>query len=102
VVRLAACPLFDHMPRRFYPVICMLAFVCLVAGSCPSTMLPPLYRWFSWCFNDAYIVWIHGAGLVIWYDVIRVVQCAGNRRTEMSKSRKVRGVGWDVCALGNG
>lgn len=37
-----------------------------------------------------------------WNDFIPLMQCAGNRRTEMSKSRKVRGVGWDVCALGNG
>ncbi|OAY75268.1 Sulfite oxidase [Ananas comosus] len=29
------------------------------------------------------------------------LQCAGNRRTAMSKARKVRGVGWDVAALGN-
>ncbi|EPS70580.1 hypothetical protein M569_04180, partial [Genlisea aurea] len=29
------------------------------------------------------------------------VQCAGNRRTAMSNVRKVRGVGWDVAALGN-
>ncbi|CAN6360829.1 unnamed protein product [Urochloa humidicola] len=35
------------------------------------------------------------------YSVTATLQCAGNRRTEMSKSRKVRGVGWDVCALGN-
>ncbi|CAL4892398.1 unnamed protein product [Urochloa decumbens] len=35
------------------------------------------------------------------YNVTATLQCAGNRRTEMSKSRKVRGVGWDVCALGN-
>lgn len=30
------------------------------------------------------------------------MQCAGNRRTAMSEVRKVKGVGWDVCALGNG
>ncbi|XP_015641574.1 sulfite oxidase [Oryza sativa Japonica Group] len=24
------------------------------------------------------------------------------RRTEISKSRKVRGITWDICALGNG
>ncbi|KAK3139731.1 hypothetical protein QOZ80_5AG0389000 [Eleusine coracana subsp. coracana] len=35
------------------------------------------------------------------YNVTATLQCAGNRRAEMSKSRKVRGVGWDVCALGN-
>ncbi|KAG0516955.1 hypothetical protein BDA96_09G046100 [Sorghum bicolor] len=35
------------------------------------------------------------------YNVTATLQCAGNRRTEMSRSRKVRGVGWDVCALGN-
>ncbi|KAG8051278.1 hypothetical protein GUJ93_ZPchr0009g2146 [Zizania palustris] len=35
------------------------------------------------------------------YNVTATLQCAGNRRTEMSKTRKVRGVGWDVCALGN-
>ncbi|KAF3778309.1 Sulfite oxidase [Nymphaea thermarum] len=27
--------------------------------------------------------------------------CAGNRRTAMSKVKTVKGVGWDVCALGN-
>lgn len=31
-----------------------------------------------------------------------VVQCAGNRRTAMSKTRTVKGVGWDVSAIGNG
>ncbi|XP_042395877.1 sulfite oxidase-like isoform X1 [Zingiber officinale] len=35
------------------------------------------------------------------YSVIATLQCAGNRRTEMSKTRKVRGVGWDVAAVGN-
>lgn len=29
-------------------------------------------------------------------------QCAGNRRTAMSKVKSVRGVGWDVSAIGNG
>lgn len=29
-------------------------------------------------------------------------QCAGNRRTAMSKVRTVRGVGWDISAIGNG
>ncbi|KAE8706672.1 Sulfite oxidase [Hibiscus syriacus] len=27
--------------------------------------------------------------------------CAGNRRTAMSKTREVRGVGWDVSSIGN-
>jgi hypothetical protein len=36
------------------------------------------------------------------YDVTATLQCAGNRRTAMSKVRKVRGVGWDISALGNG
>lgn len=31
-----------------------------------------------------------------------IIQCAGNRRTEMSKRRTVKGVGWDACALGTG
>ncbi|MFS7956383.1 putative sulfite oxidase [Helianthus anomalus] len=35
------------------------------------------------------------------YNVTATLQCAGNRRTAMSKTRTVRGVGWDVCALGN-
>ncbi|XP_057488971.1 sulfite oxidase-like isoform X2 [Actinidia eriantha] len=29
------------------------------------------------------------------------IQCAGNRRTAMSKTRTVKGVGWDVAAIGN-
>ena len=29
-------------------------------------------------------------------------QCAGNRRTAMSETQKVRGVGWGLAALGNG
>ncbi|XP_031252559.1 sulfite oxidase [Pistacia vera] len=35
------------------------------------------------------------------YNVTATLQCAGNRRTAMSKSRTVRGVGWDISALGN-
>jgi sulfite oxidase len=35
------------------------------------------------------------------YNVTATLQCAGNRRTEMSKRRKVKGVGWDNCAVGN-
>lgn len=35
------------------------------------------------------------------YEVTATLQCAGNRRTAMSKTRKVKGVGWDVSALGN-
>ncbi|KAG6525447.1 sulfite oxidase-like [Zingiber officinale] len=35
------------------------------------------------------------------YNVVATLQCAGNRRTEMSKTRTVKGVGWDVAAIGN-
>ncbi|XP_031095982.1 sulfite oxidase [Ipomoea triloba] len=35
------------------------------------------------------------------YTVTATLQCAGNRRTAMSNTRKVRGVGWDISALGN-
>ncbi|CAM8965357.1 unnamed protein product [Rhodiola kirilowii] len=35
------------------------------------------------------------------YTVTATLQCAGNRRTAMSKVQKVRGVGWDVSAIGN-
>jgi hypothetical protein len=34
--------------------------------------------------------------------LLLVTQCAGNRRTAMSETRKVKGVGWDVSAIGNG
>ncbi|XP_066345684.1 sulfite oxidase-like [Miscanthus floridulus] len=34
-------------------------------------------------------------------NVTATLQCAGNRRTAMSKIQKVRGVGWDISALGN-
>eukprot|EP00850_Spirogloea_muscicola_P024446 SM000834S23004 [mRNA] locus=s834:105:2246:- [translate_table: standard] len=34
-------------------------------------------------------------------EVIATLQCAGNRRTEMSKRKKVRGVGWGLATLGN-
>jgi hypothetical protein len=37
---------------------------------------------------------------LIW--LLWVTQCAGNRRTAMSNTRKVKGVGWDVSAIGNG
>ncbi|XP_074308962.1 sulfite oxidase [Silene latifolia] len=35
------------------------------------------------------------------YTIAATLQCAGNRRTAMSKVQKVRGVGWDVSAIGN-
>lgn len=35
------------------------------------------------------------------YTIVATLQCAGNRRTAMSKKRTVKGVGWDVGALGN-
>ncbi|KAE8652262.1 hypothetical protein Csa_022470 [Cucumis sativus] len=35
------------------------------------------------------------------YNVTATLQCAGNRRTAMSKVRKVKGVGWDISTLGN-
>lgn len=35
------------------------------------------------------------------YNVAATLQCAGNRRTAMSKIRTVKGVGWDVAAIGN-
>jgi len=34
--------------------------------------------------------------------LLQTIQCAGNRRTAMSKTRTVKGVGWDAAALGNG
>lgn len=36
------------------------------------------------------------------YNVTATLQCAGNRRTAMSKVKTVKGVGWDVSAIGNG
>ncbi|KAI8527955.1 hypothetical protein RHMOL_Rhmol12G0114300 [Rhododendron molle] len=35
------------------------------------------------------------------YNVTSTLQCAGNRRTAMSKTKAVKGVGWDVSAIGN-
>ncbi|KAK4282253.1 hypothetical protein QN277_013651 [Acacia crassicarpa] len=35
------------------------------------------------------------------YNVAATLQCAGNRRTAMSKTKTVKGVGWDVSAIGN-
>ncbi|RZC11487.1 Sulfite oxidase [Glycine soja] len=35
------------------------------------------------------------------YSVTATLQCAGNRRTAMSKIKTVKGVGWDVSAIGN-
>ncbi|KAL5717606.1 sulfite oxidase [Ranunculus cassubicifolius] len=35
------------------------------------------------------------------YQVTATLQCAGNRRTAMSKTKTVKGVGWDVSAIGN-
>ncbi|PKU63068.1 sulfite oxidase isoform X1 [Dendrobium catenatum] len=35
------------------------------------------------------------------YNITATLQCAGNRRTAMSKMRTVKGVGWDIAALGN-
>ncbi|CAA7404700.1 unnamed protein product [Spirodela intermedia] len=35
------------------------------------------------------------------YNIVATLQCAGNRRTAMSKKKTVKGVGWDVSALGN-
>ncbi|KAI8018693.1 Sulfite oxidase [Camellia lanceoleosa] len=35
------------------------------------------------------------------YNVTATLQCAGNRRTAMSNTKTVKGVGWDVAALGN-
>ncbi|KOM56264.1 hypothetical protein LR48_Vigan10g215600 [Vigna angularis] len=35
------------------------------------------------------------------YNVTATLQCAGNRRTAMSKTKTVRGVGWNVSAIGN-
>ncbi|RWW08729.1 hypothetical protein GW17_00027811 [Ensete ventricosum] len=54
-------------------------------GGCPSTMsLQPYRRQVLLCCSE-----------------LKIVQCAGNRRTAMSKTRKVKGVGWDVSAIGN-
>uniref|UniRef100_A0A0D6QTF4 Sulfite oxidase n=1 Tax=Araucaria cunninghamii TaxID=56994 RepID=A0A0D6QTF4_ARACU len=35
------------------------------------------------------------------YTIMATLQCAGNRRTPMSKTKTVKGVGWDVGAVGN-
>ena len=35
------------------------------------------------------------------YNVTATLPCADSRRTAMSKTRKVKGVGWDVSAIGN-
>lgn len=36
------------------------------------------------------------------HTVVATLQCAGNRRTAMSVTQKVKGVGWGIAALGNG
>ncbi|KAJ7542006.1 hypothetical protein O6H91_10G085100 [Diphasiastrum complanatum] len=36
------------------------------------------------------------------HTVVATLQCAGNRRTQMSETKHVKGVGWGVAALGNG
>ncbi|KAF9601185.1 hypothetical protein IFM89_017133 [Coptis chinensis] len=36
------------------------------------------------------------------YEVTATLQCAGNRRTAMSKTKTVKGVGWGVSAIGTG
>lgn len=36
------------------------------------------------------------------HNVVATLQCAGNRRTAMSLTRNVKGVGWGIAALGNG
>lgn len=35
------------------------------------------------------------------HTITVAVQCAGNRRTEMSKVKAVKGLSWDVAAIGN-
>ncbi|CAL1391435.1 unnamed protein product [Linum trigynum] len=35
------------------------------------------------------------------YSVAATLQCAGNRRTAMSKVKTVKGVGWGISAIGN-
>ena len=49
------------------------------------------------------IIYSNISGLFLSFLVcVETTQCAGNRRTAMSKVRNVRGVGWDVSAIGNG
>ncbi|KAK6928529.1 Oxidoreductase, molybdopterin-binding domain [Dillenia turbinata] len=35
------------------------------------------------------------------YNIVATLQCAGNRRTAMSKTKTVKDIGWDVAAIGN-
>ncbi|XP_046386622.1 sulfite oxidase [Ischnura elegans] len=35
------------------------------------------------------------------YSVTAAIQCAGNRRSEMSKVKPVKGLAWGQCAIGN-
>ena len=34
------------------------------------------------------------------YTITTTIQCAGNRREEMSKAKTVKGLSWGLCAIG--
>ncbi|XP_028771351.1 sulfite oxidase isoform X1 [Neltuma alba] len=46
-------------------------------------------------------LWMKDIRILPKYNVAATLQCAGNRRTAMSKNKVVKGVGWGVSAIGN-
>ncbi|WVZ13482.1 hypothetical protein V8G54_011048, partial [Vigna mungo] len=98
--------------HRVFPFSVSDAIQCGATAFCLGCLLRHLFR-FLLQEESRYSVFV--SGLLerpkqlmmkdIWmlpkYNVTATLQCAGNRRTAMSKTKTVRGVGWDVSAIGN-
>ncbi|KAF9616577.1 hypothetical protein IFM89_030344 [Coptis chinensis] len=72
--------------------------------------LPCFYLWFAgkcqriiyggYQMGDVFLNFSHRK--LPKYEVTATLQCAGNKRTPMSKTKTVKGVGWGVSAIGTG
>lgn len=73
----------------------LLSFAIFLAKHGPN--LREIFFFFFFYLKDVPLLYTELLG----YTLCNL-QCAGNRRTAMSKTRKVKGVGWDIGAIGNG
>ncbi|KAI8530458.1 hypothetical protein RHMOL_Rhmol11G0060000 [Rhododendron molle] len=73
-------------------------------ASCTTNCLAPLAKYsvsITGLVNHPKLLFMKDVWNLPKSTVTATLQCAGNRRTAMSKSKTVKGVGWDVAALGN-
>ncbi|KAE9454236.1 hypothetical protein C3L33_13861, partial [Rhododendron williamsianum] len=95
-------PVVDDIERLlFYLQISTESTFLLTIITCLAEQLPAIYWWFGGKADGTLFGRCQEVTKIQCDVNLTTKQCAGNRRTAMSKTKAVKGVGWDVSAIGN-